>query len=299
MLAGIQSAARVADTEKIKNLQEVEFQVYSQFGEDGIIEWIVSRLQCEDLDIPRMFVEFGVEDYKEANTIFLLRHRNWSGLVMDADDVNIKRVRESPLYWRHDLRAVATFITRETVNDRFRAAGVPEEIGLLSIDIDGNDYWAWEAIDCTSPWIVVCEFNAVLGDLHPVSIPYRPDFSRAKAHFSHLYAGCSIAALRYLASKKGYVLLGSNSAGNNAFFARADIASPLTTAIAEVSVMPSRFREARGPDGRFTFVGGEARSRLIAQLPLLRVDTGDVVTLEQLVTIDSSRWQRLMGWKCG
>jgi len=87
----------------------------------------------------------------------------------------------------------------------------------LSIDIDGNDYWVWEAIDSVDPVMTICEYNAVLGDLYPIAIPYDPAFTRTVPNYHHLYYGASIAALQMIAQRKRYTFLGSNSAGNNAF----------------------------------------------------------------------------------
>ena len=96
----------------------------------------------------KVFVEFGVENYLEANTRFLMVKDNWAGLVMDGSQQNIDFVRQDDISWRFNLKAQQAFITKENINDLIRANGISGEIGLLSIDIDGNDYWVWEAILC-------------------------------------------------------------------------------------------------------------------------------------------------------
>ena len=118
------------------DLRESEFRTFSQWGEDGIIQRLIRTVPIER----RLFVEFGVQDYSEANTRFLLLHDNWSGLVMDGDEANIESIRRSDLFWRHNLKAHRAFITRENIDELLRANGVEGDIGLLSIDIDGNDY---------------------------------------------------------------------------------------------------------------------------------------------------------------
>ncbi|MFZ0536219.1 MAG: hypothetical protein WAM47_05140, partial [Candidatus Sulfotelmatobacter sp.] len=208
----------------ISSLDEVEFKVFSQWGEDGIIDWLIERAEIP----PHLhsFIEFGVESYAEANTRFLLQNRNWRGLVMDGDPARIERLnKQKQLFWGYDLTAKSAFITRENVNDLFVDAGFSGEIGLLSIDIDGNDYWVWEAIRAVRPIICVCEYNAVFGDIWPISVPYDPHFVRTRPEFRNLYFGASIAAFRSLASQKGYQFLGTNSGGVNAFFIREDYAS--------------------------------------------------------------------------
>src|SRR5262249_48095915 len=154
--------------------------------------------------------------------------------VIDGNADNINQLKNSDIYWRHELLAVAAFVTCENVNELIRS-NFSGDIGVLSIDIDGNDYWVWEAIDCISPWIVVCEYNAVLGDARALTLPYDPECVRTVAHHSNLYAGCSIAALKRLATAKGFELIGSNRAGNNAFFVRKDIAESVSDCIADLS----------------------------------------------------------------
>ena len=127
--------------------------------------------------------------FSESNTRFLLRKDNWRGLVIDGSPTNVSSIRRLPEFWQHELTAVASFITRDNINDLFRDAGYTGEIGLLSIDIDGNDYWVWEAIEVVSPVIVVVEYNSVFGPDATVTVPYDPAFTRRAAHHSNLYFG--------------------------------------------------------------------------------------------------------------
>ena len=214
LLQGAQAAFAVRQMNKLSSLGDAEFKVFSQFGEDGIIEWLISRLS----DIPRSFVEFGVEDYTESNTRFLLRNRNWRGLVMDGSAANIDRVRGYHSFWKHDLTAVAAFIDRDNINGLIADNNFGGQLGVLSIDLDGNDYWIWETTAAVSPWIVIVEYNAVLGDVQPITIPYDSSFIRGHAHRSNLYFGSSIKALEHLGEVRGYSLVGTNRAGHNAFF---------------------------------------------------------------------------------
>jgi hypothetical protein len=200
------------------NLNDYELRVFSQSGEDGIIQYLV-----RNLDLPQeIFVEFGVQDYRESNTRFLLMNNNWSGLVLDGDAENIASLRKDPIYWAYDLRAVEAFITRDNINDLLRENGITGEIGLLSIDIDGNDFWVWQAIDVINPVIVVVEYNHRFGNQAAVTIPYRADFDRKKAPQAPLYFGASLPALCWLAERKGYAFVGCCSNGVNAFFVRRD-----------------------------------------------------------------------------
>ncbi len=252
----------------IKTLQEAEFQAFSQFGDDGIIQYLVEKLK----PLPEIFIEFGVESYKEANTRFLLMHNNWRGLIIDGDANLMAAVRRSDLCWRYDLTAVGAFITRENINDIFVKNGFTGEIGLLSIDIDGNDYWVWQAIEAVNPVIVIAEYNSVFGAERAISIPYQPDFHRHRAHFSGLYWGASLPAFCHLAEQKGYDFVGCNRAGNNAYFIRTD-RNPLPPLTAREGFVESRFRESRDAAGNLTFLSGEARLEAIRGCEVVEVST--------------------------
>lgn len=260
------------------SLREAEFRVFSQFGEDGILQYLIWKLA----PLPEIFVEFGVGDYTEANTLFLLMHDNWRGLIMDSSASNIENVRRRSLAWRHDLRAACAFVNRDNINRLIESNGVSGAIGLLSIDIDGNDYWVWERMDVVRPVIVVVEYNSVFGASRAVSVPYDPSFDRTRAHFSTLYWGCSLAALCHLAESKGYVFVGSNSAGNNAFFVHAEHRRDLKSCSAEEGYVESRFRESRDVAGALTFLSGRERLAAIADLPLIDVETGKTLPVREL-----------------
>ena len=252
-------------------LADSEFRVFSQWGEDGILQ----RLVREVPGVPPLFVEFGVQDYTEANTRYLLTHDNWAGLVIDGSPENIARVTADPLYWRHNLKARCAFVTRENINELLTEAGLRGEIGLLSVDIDGNDYWVWEAIDVVDAVLVVVEYNWRFGPTRRVTVPYRPDFVRGDAHHSMVYYGASLAALEALGKRKGYDLVGCNSAGNNAFFVRADRRPPSLPVVAAANAfVAGRFREARGADGGFANLDPVEEKALVDTLPVVEVPPG-------------------------
>jgi hypothetical protein len=261
-------------------IERAEFRVFSQFGEDGIIQFLVQRVPIGN----QVFVEFGVEDYAESNTRFLLVHDAWRGLIIDAGTAHRRFLEDSRLAWRTTVDAATAFIDRENVNYVIRAGGVSGEIGLLSIDIDGNDYWVLEAIDCVSPQILVTEYNSVFGPERAVTVPYDPGFDRGSKHFSHLYWGASLQALARAADRKGLALVGGNRAGNNAFFVRREALGDIPERTAEQCWRPAQFRESRGPDGELTLLSSDAEKlRLLRDLPLVDLDSGgDEHTIAEL-----------------
>jgi hypothetical protein len=255
-LGGVES--RQVATLGPDEIAEAEFQCFSQFGEDGIIQFLVQRVPIER----DVFVEFGVADYRESNTRFLLVHDNWRGLIIDSGDAMHGFLRSTGLAWRYEIDAKTAFIDRDNINDLISTAGVEGDIGLLSIDLDGNDYWVLEAIDVVTPRLIVAEYNSVFGPEAAVTVPYDPTFTRREKHWSWLYAGASLAALTRLANEKSYALVGGNRAGNNAFFV-------------QEAYVQSRFRESRNRAGELSYISGHAeRLRVISDMPLLDLESG-------------------------
>lgn len=201
---------------------------------------------------------------------------------MDSSPENIQHIKADPIYWRYNLKVDCAFIDKDNINNILKRNGVSEEIGLLSVDIDGNDYWVWEAIDCISPRIVVCEYNSLFGFRNKVTIPYEKFFAREKAHFSVLYYGASITALDHLAKLKGYSLVGSNSAGNNLFFVRKDLAVNLKTYSPECAYVKAQFRESRDAQGNLTFLDFAQRLNQISELPLYDLDQKCIIKVKDL-----------------
>jgi len=263
---------------RVKNLRDAEFKVFSQWGEDGIIQYLIKNIDIEN----ETFVEFGVENYLESNTRFLLINNNWSGLIIDGDPGNVAFIMSDSVYWRHDLKADCSFVTKENINELLERNGISGDIGLLSVDIDGNDYWVWESINVVNPRIVVCEYNSLWGDELSVSIPYDPEFVRNRAHYSNLYFGASITALANLASSKGYSLAGSNLAGNNLFFVRNDLLGNIAVVAPKEAWVQSRFRESRSKSGELTFLPFAERLKLVVNLPLVNLDDGKQYTVGEL-----------------
>jgi len=262
--------AQLASRGRLENLRDAEFKVFSQFGDDGIIQYLIHAIG----PLPDRFIEFGVEDYREANTRFLLVNDNWSGLILDGSADRVDRIHRDPIYWRHDLTAVHAFVDRDNINQLFRDHGFTGPIGILSIDIDGNDYWVWQAIDAVDPTIVIAEYNSVFGSSLAVTVPYDREFVRTRAHHSNLFWGASLNALCRLAESKGYAFVGSNGHGNNAYFVKKERLGTLSPVTCEQGYRRSRFRESRDAAGNLTFLGGDARLDAIRELTVFDLDTG-------------------------
>lgn len=258
-------------------LADCEFQVFSQYGEDGIIEKLVQILE----PTARRFVEFGVEDYRESNTRFLLQHRNWTGLVMDGSARNISSISRSDLSWRFALHARQAFITRENINSLLTEESFDGDLGLLSIDVDGNDYWIWQAISVARPAIVVIEYNSIFGKDHCVTVPYDAQFNRSKAHYSNQYFGASARALAELGEAQGYKLVAGNLAGSNLFFVQETEERMPAKSVEDVyRVIASR--QGRNRKGQLTMADPLSALREMADLPLVDTRSGETRTIREL-----------------
>ena len=197
-------------------LSAAELRVFSQNGEDGVLAEIFSRIGVE----ARFFVEFGVESGVECNTRFLAEVLGWSGVYFECDprgfDTLSRRLDNRP-----DITIAQRMVTPANINDEFAAADVPAEFDLLSIDVDGQDYWIWEALDGYAPRVVVIEYNSSLAAderlVEPKNISSTRDFSD--------FFGASLGAIRALGETKGYRLVHCELSGVNAFFVREDLAA--------------------------------------------------------------------------
>jgi hypothetical protein len=269
------------------SIHEAEFRVFSQFGEDGIIQYLVNKVPIPN----KIFVELGVGDYTESNTRFLLMNDNWQGKIVNSGTKHIEFLhseKAGDFCYRFSIDPVSAFIDKKNVNAIITGFEIPKDIGLLSIDLDGIDYWIWQAITTISPRIVIVEYNSTLGADFAITVPYKKDFDRTKEHYSNMYFGSSLRALCILAETKGYQFVGSNSAGVNAFFVRKDIVGKLPKLTAQEGYIKNLYRESKDPAGNMTYINShEERRELIASKPVFDVQKGQKTTIGKLFQIKS------------
>jgi hypothetical protein len=204
---------------------EVGFKCYSQCDEDGILLFIFSILGVAR----KLCVEIAAGDGMECNSANLIVNHGWHGLLVDGNQANVQRGRRFFAQSRHTYvyppKFVCEWITRSSINKILFDNGFQGEIDLLSLDIDGMDYWVWEAIEAVSPRVVVLEYQDILGPDVCWTVPYADDFSSQKYPTTDgmpNFAGASLAAFVKLGRRKGYRLVGVNRYGFNAFFVRND-----------------------------------------------------------------------------
>jgi hypothetical protein len=261
-----------------EDFENHEFKVYSQSGEDGIIQFLIKSIKLTN----KTFIEFGVEDYLESNTRFLAVNDYWAGLIIDGDPLNIDFIKNDPIYWRCNIKAECSFITKDNINEIFQSNGMNGDIGILSVDIDGNDYWVLDAINSINPAIIIAEYNSFFGSDRQVTIPYNESFVRTSAHYSKIYYGASIAALTTLVNKRGYKLVASNKSGNNIFFVREDLMGDLKEITIKEAYRPINFRELHNKNGNLAYLDFDQAKRAIYDLEVFDLELKKNIKIREL-----------------
>ena len=241
-------------------LENYGYKVYSQNDEDGIIREIFKRIGTETKE----FIEFGVQNGLECNTHFLLHH-GWHGLWLEENADSCKQISNKfrPVIKNGQLKVVKAFITRENIEEFIAGnrnahdkSSMPD---LLSIDIDGNDWYVWKAISSIKPRLVCIEYNGKF----PPDLNWKQAYDAKHVWDKTDWQGASLKAMELLGREKGYVLVGTNLSGANAFFVRKDLVSKkLFTCgdTAEELYNPYRSHlkfEAPGHESRYCLVGQE------------------------------------------
>ena len=204
------------------DIKKFGIQIYSQNQEDGIILYILQHIGIKT----KKFIEIGIENGTECNTTNLLKNFNWSGIQIEGDKklysdakIKLKNILGKKI---KNLKLINTFVTKQNINKIIKKNS-KNEIDLLSIDIDGNDFWIWESINYIKPRLVVVEYNSFFGPKLSCTIPYNPKFIWDYKN-KRSYYGASLKALEKLGKQKKYTLAGVDGNGVNAFFVRNDLA---------------------------------------------------------------------------
>jgi hypothetical protein len=211
-LGEIQLLLKKKNYSKITNIRDAEVKIFSQFGEDGIIDFLLYKL---NLTNHIAFLEIGTGDYEEANTRFLCETRNCRGLLIDKIK-DLKFVQKRDFFWKNDLYFCQKTITPSNISSIINSYGFKNDCNLLSIDIDGNDYWVLKNIELSHVDIVVAEYNPLFGSNLSLTVPQDDNFDRNR--FKKIFYGASLTAIIELMESKGFMFVGANSACNNAFF---------------------------------------------------------------------------------
>ncbi len=253
----------MGDFDQRTALRRSEAWVFSGYGEAGVLLYVFSKIGVTD----RRVVELGMRDITRCNSTNLVLSFGWSSLLIDPHAARLKRAKA--FYEAHTrvgssrVTCVETRIQPKDINELMAENGCEGEIDLLSIDIDGNDYWVWKAIDVIRPRVVMIAYNPSLGPDEALVTPYIPDLIACQAHPFGWYHSASLLALERLGRKKGYILIGCESGGRSACFVLEDIATGRFEALTA--------REAYYPEARrLKVASAEEQLQSVRQMPLQR-----------------------------
>lgn len=240
----------------LPSFKDVAFRSYSQNGEDGILLFIFALIGSTN----RKVVEICAGNGIECNAANLIANHAWRGLLLDGNEVNIEVGRT--FYSKHPSTLIQppvlkeAWVTPDNVNALIADNGFSGVIDLLSLDMDGMDYWVWKAIECIQPRVVVLEHNSPWGANRAVTVPYQPDFVATFVDGAPEYCGASLPAFAKLAKSKGYRLVGVEPLGFNAFFVRDGLGE---TVLPEVSVESCFSHEPLSPAQQAKYAATLAR----------------------------------------
>ena len=256
--------------EEITDLTETEVKIFSQNGEDGIIDYLLQRLKLDK----KNFVEIGVGNYRESNTRFLYNKYHPKGLVVDNVDDLEKKIKPFVNLWKGDLR-----ICNKAINSENILASLDNscdyEIDLFSIDIDSIDYWIIEKLKKNISKIFIAEYNPVFGSKLEVTVPNISGFERNKYHYSNLCYGMSLKALINLMKQKGFYFIGTNLQKNNAFFILNEFKKDDFFKKIEIKDLDnytnSNIRESRDKKNNLSYLSGDKRFKEIQECEVINL----------------------------
>lgn len=237
LLLNLEYRRLVREKSPLPRIDEIGFKCHSQADEDGILLFIFSLIGVTN----RLCAEICAGDGLESNTANLILNHGWHGLLVDGDRAKVERGKKffagSRRTYVYPPKYLCEWITRDSINGILKSNGFGGSIDMLSIDLDGVDYWIWEAISISDPRVVVVEYQDILGPDRAWTVPYSDNFSGWTNQTQGMpnFAGASLSAFVKLAKSKGYRLVGTNRYGYNAFFVKNGLADDLLPTIDAVS----------------------------------------------------------------
>lgn len=272
------SHAMSARKHSMNDLWDAEFRVFSQFGEDGIMDLLLDELQISK---PRI-MEIGAGDFSECNSRFALHKRNCSAYLVDMREDLQRGLQESEIRWKASVAVEIAKIDEKNIKDiESRASKFLKYIDVISVDIDGIDFWIAQHINWNGIKIAIVEYNPVFGAKLSVSVPKDTFSSRFEHHYSGLVYGASLLAWIVFFVSKDMRFVGTNRAGNNAFFVASSLAGNLPFKLPDISQLDTyvdwQIRDSRNQYGELSNLSLEEARNLIEGVELI-----ETITLKKL-----------------
>ena len=258
----------------VKNLNQVEYKIFSQNGEDGIIDFLLNQLNIQN---PR-FLEIGVGSYKESNTRYIFMKSPTKGMIIDNVKNLKQEVSKNVKLWKGDLTIIEKTVTSDNIYNILKINNFQNNLDLFSLDIDGIDYWVMKELPDNLSKIVITEYNATFGANLEVTVPNINNFNRTKYHYSNLCYGMSLRAIINLMNRKNYTFIGTNKACNNAFFINNSDVDKLNIDLPDVNNLEkytqSNILESRSNSGSLTFLSDEQKLDEISGCEVINLSDG-------------------------
>jgi hypothetical protein len=268
--------------EKILDLESVNYKVFSQHGEDGIIQYFIKLLNLKKI----RFIEIGTEDYGESNTRYIYQTMNCEGLIIDPYKCLNQQIQKHISLISNKLKIHNDYICKENILYVLKKYNFNKNIDLFSIDIDGIDYWIIKELPKKLSKIFIAEYNPFFGPKLEITVPFKRNFNRTKYHYSNLCYGASLKALINLMKEKEYTFFGSNSKNTNAFFISNDyvelikIEKPDTRNLEKFT--DCNIRESKDKNGNFNFKENGKILEEIKNVEVYNIATNKIVSLKYL-----------------
>jgi hypothetical protein len=270
--------------DEVADLTETEVKIFSQNGEDGIIDYLTHKLKVDK----KNFVEIGVGDYRESNTRFLYNRYHPKGLIIDCIEDMKRKVKRHVNFWKGDLRVCNQKIDSENILDLLNNS-CNYEIDLFSIDIDSIDYWIIKKLKNNISKIFVAEYNPVFGAELEITVPNISGFERSKYHYSYLCYGMSLKALINLMDQKGYYFIGTNLQKINAFFILKEFKKEDFFKNIKIKSLDhytnSNIRDSRDKNNNLNYLSGDKKFKEIEECEVINVKDNkrELVKLKDLM----------------
>jgi len=272
--------------ENIKNIQEIELKIFSQNGEDGILDYILTKLRL----IPNStnFIEIGVGDYRESNTRFIYNRFHPKGVIIDCIDNMEQKVKPHVNLWKGDLRICNAQVNTKNINEILKNY-CDYEIDVFSLDIDSIDYWIIEKLQKNISKIFIAEYNPVFGPNLKVTVPNIDGFDRTKYHYSNLCYGMSLRALIDIMKTKNYYFIGTNLQKMNAFFVSNDFKK--NQYFDKINILElnqytnSNIRDSRDINYNLNFLSGNKKLKEIENCEVINLenDNQELIKIKDLL----------------
>jgi hypothetical protein len=248
---------------KIKNINDLDYKIYSQNGEDGIIDYLLHSLKIYK---PK-FIEIGVGDYTECNSRFFFERTSPKGLIIDCIKNFKLKVKKNIKLWKGDLTIIEKFVNSENIIEILKEKNFLNNLDFFSLDVDGVDYWILKKFPKNFSKICVIEFNSNFGPDKEITVPNIKNFDRTKYHYSNLCYGASLKALVKLMEKKNFVFVGTNLDRVNAFFVSKKYIKMINLRIPKKKNLKtftySNLRESRDKKNNLNYLSGNNKLKII------------------------------------